>query len=157
MISKPSFDVSVILTFKNPSNIILTPSGEQKQHSSNGEEYLKEGSDDPILTATAPGIEKNNTPTVYMNPSTCTANTRKSSMCTPSEGVTSRPYEVVYTEKTTESDGSEEVITLHYSLDETNSALFDEVAASESLLMLSEARDNSKVQGTIYAMNLQNI
>ena len=55
----------------------------------------------------------------------------------------------MYKEKTTESDGSEEVITLHYAFDESNSALFDEVAASESLLMLSEARDNnSRFQGS---------
>ena len=80
-----------------------------------------------------------------------TTSDRRSSICTTSsERVTSGggPYEVVYTEKTTESDGSEEVITLHYAFDETNSTLFDEVAASESLLMLSEARDNTRFQGS---------
>ena len=84
-----------------------------------------------------------------MNPSTATISNRRSSICTSSEnGATSSgPYEVVYTEKTTESDGSEEVITLHYAFDESNSSLFDEVAASESLLMLSEARDNNRFQG----------
>ena len=70
-------------------------------------------------------------------------------MSTSSEGATSVPYEVVYTEKVTENDGSEEVVTLHYAFDETNSTLFDEVAASESLLMLSEGRDSSRFQGAL--------
>ena len=61
----------------------------------------------------------------------------------------SGPYEVVYTEKTTEIDGSEDVLTLHYAYDETpnSTQLFDEVAATESLLMLSESRDGENSHG----------
>jgi hypothetical protein len=146
---------NVFLTFKKPTNFILTHSGDG-EGSNNSEEFLKEGSADPVLTATAPGIDKNNTstnnsitPTSYMNPSTSTTSNRRSSMSTSSEGATSVPYEVVYTEKVTENDGSEEVVTLHYAFDETNSTLFDEVAASESLLMLSEGRDSSRFQGAL--------
>ena len=83
----------------------------------------------------------------YLNSSASTNDNRTSSISTSSEAGGSGPYEVVYTEKTTEVDGSEEVITLHYAFDDTNTTLFDEVTATESLLMLSEIRDNSKSQG----------
>ena len=81
----------------------------------------------------------------YLNSSTST--NRISSISTSFEAGGSGPYEVVYTGKTTGVEGSEEIITLHFGLDETNKTLLDEVAATESLQVLSKIRDNSKSQG----------
>ena len=83
------------------------------------------------------------------NSSTSKNENRATSISTSNEGSGTGPYEVVYTEKSTEVDGSEETITLHYAFDDTNTTLFDEVTATESLLMLSEVRDNSKSQGGV--------
>ena len=115
---------------------------------------MKEGSQDPVLTATAPGFDEMNSsfttaPAMTAASTSTQSNTdsRIQATSTASEGGGGSSYEVVYTEKTTEIDGSEELITLHYAFDDTNTTLFDEVAASESLLMLSEIRDNSKSKG----------
>ena len=54
------------------------------------------------------------------------------------------PYEVVYTEKTTEVDGSEDVLTLHYAYDETDSSVYDVTKDSESLLMRSQGNESEK-------------
>ena len=54
------------------------------------------------------------------------------------------PYEVVYTEKTTEVDGSEDVLTLHYAYNEANLSVYDATKASESLLMLSRGNESEK-------------
>lgn len=54
------------------------------------------------------------------------------------------PYEVVYTEKTTEVDGSEDVLTLHYAYDETDSSVYDVTKDSENLLMLSQGNESEK-------------
>ena len=120
---------------------------------------MKEGSEDPVLTATAPGIEvmsspsgnstSSTTPNPYINPTTSPNVSRKPSISASSEAGSSAPYEVIYTEKTTENDGSEDLITLHYAFDDANSTLFDEVEATESLLMLSEGRDNIKTHGKL--------
>lgn len=154
------FNAHVSLALTDSCNVILTHSSDDKSLTANGEAFLKEGSEDPVLTATAPGLGRMSSSTgsiatsnACVNPSTSRNNTRRSSKCTSSEGGAAGPYEVVYTEKTTECDGSEEVITLHYAFDNTYSILFDEVAASESLLMLSEARDNSKLQGSTSMIN----
>ena len=70
---------------------------------------------------------------------------RRSSITTSTtEQFASGPYEVVYREKTTEDDGSEDVLTLHYAYDDTNSTLFDENAATEGLLMISEGKISEK-------------
>ena len=67
---------------------------------------------------------------------------RRSSITTSTaEQFASGPYEVVYTEKTTEVDGSEDVLTLHYAYDDTNSNQFDQSRAKESSLMVSEVVD----------------
>ena len=115
---------------------------------------MKEGSQDPVLTATAPGFDEMNSssttaPTMTATSTSTQSNTdsRLPATSTSTEGGIGPSYEVVYTEKTMEIDGSEELITLHYAFDDTNTTIFDEVAASESLLMLSEIRDNSKSKG----------
>ena len=122
-----------------------------------GETFLNEGSENPVSTATVLGLADMNPRSVnassatvtssYLNSSTSTNDNRISSISTSFEAGGSGPYEVVYTGKTTGVEGSEEIITLHFGLDETNKTLLDEVAATESLLMLSEIRDNSKSQG----------
>ena len=83
----------------------------------------------------------------------------KAILNTPPERSISAPHEFMYTEraskadgseqtitlhfpsKTSEVDGSEETMTLHYPFDNSNASLFDEVTASESLLLLSEMRE----------------
>ena len=122
---------------------------------------MKEGSQDPVLTATAPGFGEMNSssttaPTMAATSTSTQPNTnsRIPAISTASEGGGGSSYEVVYTEKTTEIDGSEELITLHYAFEDTNTTLFDEVAASESLLMLSEIRDNSKSEGIKFRIGL---
>ena len=95
-----------------------------------------------------------------MNASTSSSNNIiKAILNTPPERSTSVPHEFMYTEreskadgseqtitlhfpsKTSEVDGSEETMTLHYPFDNSNASLFDEVTASESLLLLSEMRE----------------
>ena len=66
---------------------------------------------------------------------------RRSSITTSTtEQFASGPYEVVYREKTTEDDGSEDMLTLHYAYDDTNLTLFDENVATEGLLMISDGK-----------------
>ena len=54
-------------------------------------------------------------------------------------------FEVVVTNKDTAA-GPDETVTLHYSLEEdgSNNNLFDEVAASETLLLLSESGERKQ-------------
>ena len=126
--------------------------------------FLKEGSQDPVLTATAPYLENMNLSSVISNsashsflPQSVSNNENRRSSITTSATeriASSGPYEVVYTEKTTEIDGSEDVLTLHYAYEDTTSStqLFDEVAATESLLMLSKGRDGGKPQGELISL-----
>ena len=107
------------------------------------------------MSSSSGNLTTSTPPTSYLTPSTslqhenkATTLQRDSKKSTSSDDGRPGSYEVVYTEKTTEFDGSEDLITLHYAFDDTpTTTLFDEFTATESLLMLSEIRDNSRFPG----------